>query len=61
MSKPPKPSCPVVTLDGPSGSGKGTIARALVDWLGWHYLESGALYRVLGLLAERDGIALGGS
>ncbi|MGR3914988.1 MAG: (d)CMP kinase [Gammaproteobacteria bacterium] len=55
------PGWPVVTLDGPSGSGKGTIARALVDWLGWRYLESGALYRVLGLLAARDGIALGGA
>lgn len=48
----------VITLDGPSGAGKGTIAQALAARLGWHYLESGALYRVLGLLAHRDGIAL---
>ncbi|MDA8021901.1 MAG: (d)CMP kinase [Gammaproteobacteria bacterium] len=63
MSSPPRqpetPAAPVITLDGPSGSGKGTIARGLVARLGWHYLESGALYRVLGLLAARDGIALG--
>ncbi len=38
---------PVITIDGPSGSGKGTIARLLAKKLGWHYLESGALYRVL--------------
>lgn len=49
---------PVITLDGHSGSGKGTVAQALASRLGWHYLESGALYRVLGLLAHRDGIAL---
>ena len=48
---------PVITLDGPSGSGKGTVAQALASQLGWHYLESGALYRVLGLLAHRDGVA----
>jgi CMP/dCMP kinase len=37
----------VITIDGPSGSGKGTIARLIAKSLGWHYLESGALYRVL--------------
>ena len=42
MSKPP-----VFTIDGPSGSGKGTIAQLLAKDLGWHYLDSGALYRVL--------------
>ena len=52
---------PVITLDGPSGSGKGTVAQALADWLGWHYLESGALYRVLGWLAHRDGIVADGA
>jgi cytidylate kinase len=52
------PEVPVLTLDGPSGSGKGTIAQALAGRLGWHYLESGALYRVLGLLAGRNGIPL---
>lgn len=48
---------PLVTLDGPSGSGKGTIAQLLAKRLGWHYLDSGALYRVLGLIAERSGIS----
>jgi CMP/dCMP kinase len=36
---------PVVTIDGPSGSGKGTVAQRLANTLGWHYLDSGALYR----------------
>ncbi len=49
---------PVVTLDGPGGVGKGTIAQALANHFDWHYLESGALYRSLGLLAERHDIAL---
>ncbi len=39
---------PVLTLDGPSGSGKGTIARAVADRLGWHMLDSGAIYRAVG-------------
>lgn len=39
---------PVLTLDGPSGSGKGTIARAVADRLGWHLLDSGAIYRAVG-------------
>jgi cytidylate kinase len=47
---------PVLTIDGPSGSGKGTIARQAAQRLGWHMLDSGALYRVLGLAAERQGI-----
>jgi cytidylate kinase len=37
----------VVTIDGPSGSGKGTVAQRLANILGWHYLDSGAIYRVL--------------
>jgi cytidylate kinase len=49
---------PVITIDGPSGSGKGTVARWLAEVLGWHFLDSGALYRVLGLFAERRGVAL---
>ena len=40
---------PVITIDGPSGSGKGTIAQLLAKELGWHFLDSGALYRVIGL------------
>lgn len=47
---------PVITIDGPSGSGKGTIAHLLAERLGWHLLDSGALYRVLGLMAHRSGL-----
>ncbi|WP_373507424.1 (d)CMP kinase, partial [Thiocapsa sp.] len=49
---------PVITIDGPSGTGKGTIADLLSARLGWHCLDSGALYRVLGLAAERRGVSL---
>ena len=46
---------PVLTIDGPSGSGKGTIARAVAERLGWHMLDSGAIYRAVGYAAgERD-------
>ena len=44
---------PVITIDGPSGTGKGTIAELLSRKLGWYCLDSGALYRVLGLAARR--------
>lgn len=47
---------PVVTIDGPSGSGKGTVSQRLARALGWHFLDSGALYRLLALAAERRGI-----
>ncbi len=43
----------VVTIDGPSGSGKGTIGRRLAQKLGWHYLDSGALYRLVALAGLR--------
>jgi CMP/dCMP kinase len=46
-----KGTVPVVTIDGPSGSGKGTIGRLLAQKLGWHYLDSGALYRLVALAA----------
>lgn len=46
----------VVTVDGPSGSGKGTISQMLARHLGWHFLDSGAMYRVTGLAALRLGI-----
>lgn len=50
---------PVITIDGPSGSGKGTISKLLAQKLGWHLLDSGALYRVLALAAVKQGIDLG--
>jgi CMP/dCMP kinase len=46
---------PVITIDGPSGSGKGTIASLLAERLGWQVLDSGALYRLLGYAAEKSG------
>lgn len=42
---------PVLAIDGPSGSGKGTISRLVARRLGWHYLDSGALYRAVGVAA----------
>jgi cytidylate kinase len=51
MSEVNKP--PVLALDGPSGSGKGTVGQSLAGRLGWHVLDSGALYRVLGMAAAR--------
>jgi len=51
-------SIPVVTIDGPSGSGKGTIARRVAGQLGWHLLDSGALYRLVALAASENGISL---
>ena len=49
---------PVIAIDGPSGSGKGTVSTAVASHLGWHYLDSGAVYRVLGFLAQEKGVAL---
>jgi len=49
---------PVLTLDGPGGSGKGTVAQIIAGRLGWRYLDSGVLYRVLGLMGRRRGLAL---
>lgn len=46
----------ILTIDGPSGSGKGTIARRVADRLGWHLLDSGALYRLVGLAGQRKGL-----
>nr|VFJ46471.1 MAG: cytidylate kinase [Candidatus Kentron sp. FW]VFJ47966.1 MAG: cytidylate kinase [Candidatus Kentron sp. FW] len=51
-------SIPVITIDGPSGVGKGTVSRALAKRLGWRLLDSGALYRLLALDAHSRGVAL---
>jgi cytidylate kinase len=48
--------CPVVTIDGPSGSGKGTISRAVARHAGWHLLDSGALYRLVALAGTAAGL-----
>lgn len=48
---------PVITIDGPSASGKGTLASLLAQTLGYHYLDSGALYRITAYAAKREGIA----
>lgn len=46
----------VITIDGPTASGKGTIAQSVAHLLGWHYLDSGALYRLVALVALREGL-----
>ena len=51
MTDAPSAPIPVLTIDGPSGSGKGTISRHVARALGWHYLDSGALYRAVGIAA----------
>lgn len=49
---------PVITLDGPTGSGKGTVGQLLAKHLGWHFLDSGALYRLTALAAMQGNIDL---
>ena len=49
---------PVITIDGPSGSGKGTVSRAVAKRLGWALLDSGALYRLVALAARRSSVSL---
>jgi cytidylate kinase len=51
-------TAPVITIDGPTASGKGTIARLIAQRLGWHILDSGALYRLVALAAQKHSIAL---
>jgi cytidylate kinase len=51
-------SVPVITIDGPSASGKGTIAQRVAQAFGFHYLDSGALYRLVGWIATSRGIDL---
>ena len=50
---------PVIAIDGPSASGKGTVAQRVAGKLGFHYLDSGALYRLVALAAMRSGVDLG--
>jgi len=54
-----KISIPVITLDGPSGTGKGTLCHMLAEHLGWHFLDSGAIYRVLAHAARKQGVDFG--
>ena len=49
---------PVICVDGPSGAGKGTLSLRLAAALGWHLLDSGALYRVLGFACRQTGVPL---
>ena len=55
---PAKNNLAVITIDGPSGAGKGTISRIVAKKLGYHYLDSGALYRLLGLASKRHNVKL---
>jgi len=48
---------PVIAIDGPSGSGKGTVARLVAGRLGWHLLDSGALYRLVAMAGTQHGVA----
>ena len=50
-------NAPIITIDGPSGSGKGTLCKLLADRLGYHLLDSGALYRLVALAAEHHGVS----
>ena len=49
---------PVIAIDGPSASGKGTVAARVAEALGWHYLDSGSLYRLVALAGTRAGVTL---
>lgn len=47
---------PIITIDGPTASGKGTVAQRVAQALGYHYLDSGALYRIVALISQQQGI-----
>ena len=57
MTLPPQPA-PVITIDGPTASGKGTVALRVAQTLGWQVLDSGALYRLTALAAMRAHVRL---
>ena len=50
-------TAPVIAIDGPSASGKGTVAARVAESLGFHYLDSGALYRLVTLAAREAGVS----
>ena len=52
---------PVLTIDGPSGAGKGTVSKAVAKLLHWHYLDSGSIYRALAIAALQSGVDLADS
>ena len=58
MISPSTSAVPVVTIDGPGGAGKGTVACAIAETKGWHLLDSGALYRIIAVAGLRQGISL---
>jgi len=49
---------PVIAIDGPTASGKGTVAQKVAEYFGFHYLDSGALYRLVGLASFLQGVSL---
>jgi len=49
---------PVIAIDGPTASGKGTVAQLVANHLGFHYLDSGALYRIVGFASLQKNIPL---
>ncbi|MEQ1530872.1 MAG: (d)CMP kinase, partial [Methylococcales bacterium] len=51
-------SIPVIAIDGPSGAGKGTVSRAIAKQLGWNYLDSGSIYRSLGIALLKQHVDL---
>lgn len=58
MNLNPSSNIPVIAIDGPTASGKGTVAQRVAERLGFHYLDSGSLYRLAALAAERAGVDL---